>query len=149
MNGNLVYALLAAGAGACIAIQASANGKLRVNLGEPWFPAFFSICGTFVTAVAAMLLLRPDPPATEAVRNTQWWNWVGGPLGAAIVLAGAALAPRLGAAAFIAFVVGGQLLCSVVLDHFALMGLPEQPVTWGRLLGAGLVVAGMLCIKYL
>jgi uncharacterized membrane protein YdcZ (DUF606 family) len=29
------------------------------------------------------------------------------------------------------------------------MGLPQQPITVGRLGGAALVVAGVLCIKYL
>jgi transporter family-2 protein len=65
------------------------------------------------------------------------------------VLAGAALTQRLGAAAFIALVVGGQLVCSVLLDHFALMGLPEQSITPGRVAGVALVVAGVMCIKYL
>ena len=149
MTWNLAYALLAAAAGACIALQASANGMFRRNVGDPWYPTFFSICGTFVTAVTFMLLLRPPTPSGETLRTTQWWNWVGGPLGAAIVLAGAALTPRLGAAAFIALVVGGQLVCSVVLDHYALMGLPEQPITPGRVAGVALVVAGVVCIKYL
>ena len=149
MNWNITYALLAAGAGACIAMQASANGAFRRNLGDHWWAAFFSICGTFITAVVAMIVLRPNTPTAEAVRSTQWWNWIGGPLGAMIVLAGAALTPRLGAAAFIAFVVGGQLLCSVLLDHFAMLGLPQQSITPGRVLGALLVVAGVLCIKYL
>ena len=101
------------------------------------------------TAIIAMALFRPTPPSSESLRSTQWWNWIGGPLGALIVLAGAALTQRLGAAAFIALVVGGQLLCSIVLDHFALMGLPQQSITPGRILGAILVVAGVVCIKYL
>ena len=146
---TLVFALLAAGAGACIALQASANSRFRENIRSPEYAAFFSICGTFVTAVTVMLLLRPPAPSAAQFRQTEWWNWVGGPLGALIVLAGAALTPRLGAAAFIALVVGGQLLCSVLLDHFALMGLPEQPITPGRVFGAILVVAGVLCIKHL
>jgi transporter family-2 protein len=145
-----IFMLLAMGAGACIAIQASANGDFRKSIGDnPLFAAFFSICGTFLTAVTTMLILRPPVPAAAALRETPWWNWIGGPLGALIVLAGAALTARLGAALFIALVVGGQLLCSLVLDHFALMGLNEQPVTPGRLLGAALVVTGVLCIKYL
>jgi transporter family-2 protein len=148
-----IFALLAVGAGACIALQASANGKFRQNLGDgPQFAlwaAFFSILGTFATAIVAMLVLRPTAPSAIALRETQWWNWIGGPLGALIVLAGAALTRELGAALFIALVVGGQLLCSLVLDHYALLGLKEQPVTAGRLLGAALVVAGVLCIKYL
>jgi transporter family-2 protein len=144
-----IFALLAVGAGGCIALQAAANGKFRQNINSPEYAAFFSICGTFATAVVAMLLLRPPAPSAATLRETQWWNWIGGPLGALIVLAGAALTQRLGAAAFIALVVGGQLLCSLLLDHYALVGLTQQPVTPGRLVGAALVVAGVLCIKYL
>jgi transporter family-2 protein len=145
-----IFALLAVGAGACIALQAAANSNFRKSLGDnPLFAAYFSICGTILTATIAMLVLRPPAPGAAAVRATPWWNWIGGPLGALIVLAGAALTARLGAALFIALVVGGQLLCSLVLDHFALLGLNEQPVTPGRLFGAALVVAGVLCIKYL
>jgi len=153
MSYYFVFALLAVGAGACIALQASANGRLRMNLGDdpqvPLWAAFFSICGTIMTASLAMLLLRPATPEMARIRDTEWWNWIGGPLGALIVLAGAALTRELGAALFIALVVGGQLLCSLLLDHFALLGLKEQPMTPGRVLGALLVVAGVVCIKYL
>lgn len=149
MTHYLVYALLAAGAGACIATQAAANGKFRLNIGSPLYAAFFSICGTVVTAVVAMLAVRPAAPPADALRQTPWWNWIGGPLGAVIVLAGAALVSELGAALFIALVVAGQLVCSLLLDHFALLGLPEQPITPGRVLGAGLVLLGVVCMKYL
>jgi transporter family-2 protein len=147
---TVIFMLLAVGAGAAIALQASANGNFRKNLGDnPLYAAYFSILGTILTATIAMLVLRPPTPSASALREAPWWNWIGGPLGALIVLAGAALTARLGAALFIALVVGGQLLCSLVLDHFALLGLNEQPVTPGRLLGAALVVTGVLCIKYL
>jgi transporter family-2 protein len=142
-----IFALLAMGAGCCIALQAAANGKFRQNIATVEYAAFFSICGTFLTAVTVMLILRPQLPSAAALRAAPWWNWIGGPLGALIVLAGAALTQRLGAGVFIALVVGGQLLCSLLLDHYALMGLNEQPVTPGRILGALLVVAGVLCIK--
>ncbi len=144
-----IFALLAVGAGACIALQASANGNFRKSLGDnPLFAAAFSICGTVLTATVAMLILRPPVPSADALRAAPWWNWIGGPLGALIVLAGAALTRELGAALFIALVVGGQLVCSLVLDHFALLGLQQQPVTPIRVLGALLVVAGVVCIKY-
>ncbi len=149
MTHALLYVLLAAAAGACIAMQASANGNFRRNIDSPLFAAFFSICGTILTACAAMLVLRPPVPAADALRQAPWWNWIGGPLGALIVLAGATLVSELGAALFIASVVAGQLLCSLFLDHFALLGLPEQSITPGRVLGALLVVAGVVCLKYL
>jgi bacterial/archaeal transporter family-2 protein len=145
----LIYALLAAFAGACIALQATANSGFRKNIDSPWFAAFFSICGTILSATLFMLIYRPTTPSWDQLKSTSWWNWIGGPLGAMIVLAGAALVQRLGAAPFIALVVAGQLICSLLLDHFALMNLQENPITLGRIFGAVLVVTGVLCIKYL
>ena len=145
---GVVWIVLAAGAGACFAVQASANASLRAHLHSPLWAAFFSICGTILTAATVMLILRPTPPEAVAARGAPWWNWIGGPMGALIVLSGAALAPRLGAAAFIAAVVGGQLACSLFLDHFGLMDLPRQVVTPGRLLGVLLVFAGVVLVKF-
>ena len=145
---DIVWIVLAAGAGACFAVQASANASLRSHLHSPLWAAFFSICGTILTAATVMLILRPTPTEAVAARGAPWWNWIGGPMGALIVLSGAALAPRLGAAAFIAAVVGGQLACSLVLDHFGLMDLPRQVVTPGRLLGVLLVFAGVVLVKF-
>ncbi|MFM9195073.1 MAG: DMT family transporter [Planctomycetia bacterium] len=143
-----IWILSAATAGGCIALQAAANGSLRTNLDDPRYAAFFSICGTIMTAVLVMLVLRPSPPPVAALRATPWWNWIGGPLGALIVLAGAAIAPKLGAATFIAAVVAGQLVCSLLLDHFGLMDLPRQGLTAGRILGAALVFGGVLLVKF-
>jgi transporter family-2 protein len=146
----VTFVLLALLTGCCIALQASANSNFRSNLGnQPLYAAYFSICGTFVTASCAILLLRPPAPAWSSVQQTPWWNWIGGPLGAWIVLAGATLTRELGAALFIALVIAGQLLCSLILDHYAWLGLPHHPLTPGRLAGALLVLAGVVCIKYL
>jgi len=145
----VVAALLAVAAGCCIALQASANGKFRANLDSPLFASYFSICGTILFSSAIMLLVRPTAPTMAQVKDTQWWNWIGGPLGALIVLAGAMLTRQLGAAAFIALVIAGQLTMSVLLDHFALMGLEERSITPAKVVGLLLVVAGVVCIKYL
>jgi transporter family-2 protein len=143
---DTLWILLASAAGACIAVQAAANGSLRTNLGDAFYAAFFSICGTIATAVLVMLAIRPNFPPETALRQAPWWNWVGGPLGALIVFAGAALTPKLGAAAFIAAVVGGQLACSLVLDHFGFMDVPRQTITVGRVVGAAMVFGGVLLV---
>src|SRR5262245_7085722 len=144
-----VLLVFAAGAGACIALQAAANGSLRGVTKSPEWTAFFSICGTFTCAVLTMLVLRPTSPAMADVRQTAWWHWVGGPLGALIVLSGAVLTPKLGAAAFLAFVIAGQLVASAFLDQFGLMGLAERTLTPGRAVGAALVILGAVMIRYL
>lgn len=146
---DMLWIFLAAAAGSFIALQAAANASLRANLGDVRYAAFFSICGTIVTAVAVMLLLRPPFPTAAAFRSAPWWNWIGGPLGALIVLSGAFLTPKLGSAAFIAAVVAGQVVCSLLLDHFGWMDLARQEITPGRAFGAVLVVSGVLAVRYL
>lgn len=143
---NLLFLVFAAAAGACISLQAAANASLRTNLADARWATFFSICGTIVTAIVVMAVIRPPVPSQTAFRSAPWWNWIGGPLGALIVLSGAALTPRLGAAAFIAAIVAGQLASSIALDHFGWMQLPHQPATFSRLIGAVLVFAGVLLI---
>lgn len=146
---DLFWLSLAVAAGGCIALQAAANGSLRANIDSVWYAAFYSICGTILTAVLFILIARPTAPSLTAVRSTPWWNWIGGPLGATIVLTGAALISRLGAAAFIAAFVGGQLAFSLLLDHYGWMDLPRQSITVGRLAGAAMVFAGVLMVRYL
>ena len=145
---TILYALLAAGAGGCLALQATVNSRLRTNLDSPLAATYLSICGTIVFATVAMAAIRPPIPTMDALRSTQWWNWIGGPLGTLIVLAGAYLTRSLGAAAFLSLMIAGQLVLSVALDHYGLLGLAVKEVTPRRLFGAVLVVAGVVCVKW-
>ena len=43
--------------------------------------------------------------------------------------------PKLGAAPMIGLIVGGQMLTSLFLDHFGLVGYPASPVTIWKILG--------------
>jgi len=134
----------AALAGCFIAIQAAANSALRDSLASPWYAAFFSITGTMACAILFLVCTRPPVPTTSMLRDGAWWSWIGGPLGAAFVLSGTLLVPRLGTATFLAAVVAGQLACSLAIDHYGLMNITQHPISLGRLLGAALVLRGFL-----
>jgi transporter family-2 protein len=82
-----------------------------------------------------------------ASRALPWYAWVGGLYGAIFVVAAAWGVPRLGVATTIILMVAGQLLLSVVLDHFGAMGMPKQPISWGRVAGVLMVVAGVLMVR--
>lgn len=58
------------------------------------------------------------------------------------------LTPRLGAAGFIVCVIAGQVLSSLLIDQWGLMGLPEKPVNSLRLAGVGMIVLGMLLVQW-
>ena len=44
--------------------------------------------------------------------------------------------------------IAGQVLSSLLIDQWGLMGLPERPVNALRLAGVGMIVAGMLVVQW-
>ena len=56
------------------------------------------------------------------------------------------LARELGAATLMSLVVTGQLICSVVLDHFGWVGFTEHAAGMGRIVGCLLMLAGFFLI---
>jgi hypothetical protein len=54
--------------------------------------------------------------------------------------------PKMGATLFFAFVVSSQLVIALLLDHYGWMGYQPIPVTSGRLLGIGLLIAGLITV---
>jgi transporter family-2 protein len=60
---------------------------------------------------------------------------------------GGDLRPRLGAATFISITIAGQVFVSILLDHFGVVGFAARPVTASRLLGALLLIAGVLMVR--
>jgi transporter family-2 protein len=57
------------------------------------------------------------------------------------------LTPRLGATLTFSLVVAGQLLMAVALDHYGLLGVPVQTISWLRILGIALITAGVVLIR--
>ena len=132
--------------GAATALQAPTNAKMMGAVGSPVNAAFVSFAvGTAALGILAVVLqVRPDIAASRAL---PWYAWIGGLYGAIFVVAAAWGVPRLGVATTIILMVAGQLLLSVVLDHFGAMGMPKQPISWGRVAGVGLVIAGVLMVR--
>ena len=73
------------------------------------------------------------------------WLWLGGLIGAVFVFSGTLLVPRLGAAGMICLIVAGQLVGSVLVDHFGVLSQP-RPIDAMRIVGAVLVGIGALLV---
>jgi transporter family-2 protein len=134
-------------AGALMPLQAGVNAQLARWVGHPAVASLISFAVGTLVLVAYSAALRPQLPALSALAEAPWWVWVGGLLGGVFVTAAATLAPRLGAATFISVTIAGQVLVSILLDHFGVVGFPERPLTPLRLLGALLLVAGVLLVR--
>jgi transporter family-2 protein len=57
------------------------------------------------------------------------------------------LAPRLGAATLVAALVAGQMVASLLIDHYGWVGFAVHPVNPVRILGAALVVGGVVLVQ--
>jgi len=139
--------LLAVFVGLLLPIQTGVNAQLRTFLGHPIATALVSFGVGAVGLLVAVLWLRIPVPVAQAWSQSAWWQWSGGLLGAIYIALVVVLAPRLGAGTTIAAVVGGQMVASLMLDHFGWIGFPEHPVSALRLLGAGLVILGVALIQ--
>lgn len=139
----LIFAVLI---GAGLSVQVGLNAQLRTGLGAP----FLAALANFLVGTAALLLLllflRVQWPGPEQLKAVPVGHWLGGLLGALYVGAAIFLAPRLGSATLLALIVCGQLVMSIVLDHYGMLGFAEHPVNPARLLGAALLLAGVVLV---
>jgi transporter family-2 protein len=133
-------------AGGATALQAPTNAKLAVAVSGPVNAAFVSFAvGTAALGIlAAILHARPD---MVAVKGLPPYAWIGGLYGAVFVVAAAWAVPRLGVATTITLMVAGQLLISLVLDHFGALGVPRAPISLTRLAGVALVIGGVVLVR--
>jgi transporter family-2 protein len=144
---HVLFVILAALAGTMVPIQAGVNASLRTFLPHPIFAAITNFLVGFTILTIAAISMQATPPSLQTIAKVPWWCWVGGSMGACLVLSGIFLSHRLGAATFVACIILGQLTASVVCDHFGLVGFPVHHVSLQRILGIGLLAGGVVLIR--
>lgn len=141
--------LLAVLAGAVISFQAPINAMAGQRLGHVLGGAALSfLVGTLALLIIVAIVARNDIDFSAAT-SLKPYLYLGGIFGAIYVALSIWLTPKLGVGAVIALGIAGQVVASLALDHFGLLNLAVREVTFGRLSGAVLVVAGALMVRYL
>lgn len=139
--------LLAVLAGAMLPAQAAINGRLGRVVGSPvWAAAISGVVLTVALTLVAATVTRAGP-RTAGLGGLPWWAWTGGLCGAVTLAATTAVAPRLGTAGTIALVMSGQVVCSLALDQWGLLGLDAQPISGKRVAAAALLLAGAALMR--
>lgn len=138
---------LAFAAGVSIVIQQALNANLRTALDSAVWSGFASyFVGVLCMALLAIALRDPIPSAALASR-IPWWAWSGGLFGAIFIGLAIYLVPVLGAATFISVLIAGQMITSITFDHFGWLGLEQRTIDLPRLIGAALLIAGVILIR--
>jgi bacterial/archaeal transporter family-2 protein len=144
---KLILLLIALVAGMMGPLQAGLNGKMGRAIESPVYAALISFAVGTLVLFGYALTARIDFTSIRHAADTHWSVWTAGFLGAFYVTAAIILTPRLGAALTFSLVVAGQLLMAVFLDHFGLLGVSVQPLSWQRITGIVLITAGVILIR--
>jgi transporter family-2 protein len=140
--------VLAAFAGAVVPFQSAINSNLARGLGHPLWATLASLLVSVLVLLPVILALRLPLPSLAFISKAPLWMWAGGAFGVCFVALAVVLLPKLGASGFVALALAGQVIASMVLDHFGLFGLVEKQLTVSRVFGAVLLIAGVVLIQF-
>jgi transporter family-2 protein len=137
----LIWAALA---GAFIPVMAILNGRLGKSMGEALHASVILFGVGFLFCLTVALVLTKSLPHATDLANAKPIEYLGGFIVGFYVISATLLAPRIGLANFIVCAVSAQIIISVVIDHFGLLGAMVRPVSVTRLVGIGLLIAGII-----
>jgi len=137
--------LLGVGAGCLVGMQAPINARLGKTLGGLQAATFSFLVGT-AALVLITLVVSGGLGSLGHVGRVPWWALVGGLLGAVYVTVALEAVRTLGASGLTVVVITGQLVVSVVIDRFGLLGIARQHIDASRIIGLLLVVVGLVLV---
>jgi transporter family-2 protein len=140
-----VAVLVAALAGTLVGMQAPINSRLGRAVGSVQAASLSFVLGT-VVLLAVAAFANGGFAAYTKVTAAPWWALIGGLLGAIYVTVAILTVRTLGASGLTAAVITGQLVISVVIDRFGLLGVARQPIGAQRMIGLVLLVLGVALV---
>lgn len=149
-SGRVLAVVASVVAGCLVAVQSRVNGQLGVALEDGALAALISFSSGFLVLALAMVFSagarRGLHIVIRSVRSGEldFWALLGGLGGAFLVLSQGLTAGVLGVALFSVAVVAGQTLGALGIDSRGLLGSPAVAPTPLRLVGAALVLVGVI-----
>ena len=141
MKFSLFALILAALAGATMAVQGTLNAALGKIIGVLEATLIVMVTGT-LTALLALYLLGLGKGSMERLGSAPWYYLLGGLLVVAITYAVAASIPKLGVANATTAIVAAQVATAVLIDHLGLFGMEPVPFSCWQLLGLVFLATG-------
>ncbi|HVQ55139.1 MAG TPA: DMT family transporter [Pyrinomonadaceae bacterium] len=147
MSNSYLYILIALLAGAMMPTQAATNNKMAVVVESPILAALLSFLVGTIALFAYALLTGESISNLGLAKNAPPIAWVGGLLGAFFVAAAVTLVPRLGVAMTFSLIIAGQMIVTLIIDHFGLLGVPVKEISFARIAGILLITSGVILIR--
>ena len=148
MQKDYYFYLIAIVVGLGVTMQAGVNTQLQLVMKNPLISSLVSfLIGTAVLLIAILITDYKSFFNLSNISQAPWWQLTGGVFGVIYIGSIIIVAPKIGAANMIGFVVASQLLFSLLFDHFGWLGFPIRQINWSRIVGAVLLISGLYFIK--
>lgn len=146
-SNSLFLMLLALIAGAMMPTQAATNNKMSLVTESPILAAFLSFAVGTVALFVCVIASGTSMTNVAAIKEAPAIAWIGGLLGAFFVTAAVILVPRIGVAMTFSAMIAGQMVLTLIIDHFGFLGVETRPVSWSRVAGILLITGGVILIR--
>lgn len=139
--------LIAVVTGLFVAFQGLVNSQLGIILSHPYHATFISFFVGTLAMVVFLLITGIGFPDIAHLKRAPWYLFLGGVMGGIFVTVALILVPKLGVASVVMGMFVGQIIASMLIDHFGLLGSPQIVLEPNRMIGAGLMIAGLWFIN--
>lgn len=138
-----MHYLIVIALGMLVPVQTAANGRLRGRVQSAWVATLISFAvSSFVLAGVSAVGGMPLWPTSAQVSAAPWWSWGGGLVALLTITAYMYLFRELGMLQATILPIVGQLMFSLVIDHFGLFHTVQIAFTPLRALAALLLISG-------
>lgn len=139
---GFLYALVA---GAAMSLQGVMNTRLGDKAGVLETNAFVQLVGFVLALLIAIFFGKGD---IRQIGQAPWYSWLGGVLAPVITVTVMLSISGLSPTVAISTILLSQLTVAALIDAFGWLGSDKLPFTWQKLLGVGLMVVGVLLMKW-
>ena len=141
------FMLFAFIAGATIPLQSTVNSRMAQQLGQPFHGTLISFAGGLLIILLVCIFSPIGLPSPARLSGINWIYFTGGLYGIFVVTSVLLSVPVAGVANTIAAGLAGQLIMSVLFDHFGWMGVTELKISISRVAGILLLIGGVYLVQ--
>ena len=132
--------------GAFLPIQAGLNSRLGKAVANPIYASLFSfIVGAI--GLTLYILISRQSFSLAGIKSAPASIWLGGLLGAFYVTVIILAFPHLGPGLTFGLVIAGQMLTSILLEHFNVLVAQQQNISLMKIVGVLFVIIGVIIIR--
>ena len=143
---NWIFIVMAILAGMALPLQGAINSKLASFLHNPFLSALISFAIGTIALLAYILVSRIPLNQLSGVRDASLITLIGGLLGAFFITTTLVAVPKLGIALTFSLVILGQMLVTLPMDHFGVLGAVVKEINLSRIIGILMVIGGTILI---